>query len=185
MPVSSGAAAIVFQSSDLSRHDIHLAMIFLAIIALALVVQAVGVVISGLFAAKLLHRVDSIANIVEQRTGPILDRTNDLLRDLGPKIHTVTTNVEQISYTVRAKVDEIGETVSQLNETVAGINDRTRVQVVRVDGLVTDALETTAVVSAAVQEGIKAPVRQIVGIIAGLKAGIETLVARSPFGKRF
>jgi uncharacterized protein YoxC len=185
MPVFSGAAAIVFQNSDLSRHDIHLAMIFLAIIALALVVQAGGVVITGLFAAKLLHRVDNIANIVEERTGPILDKTNDLLRDLGPKIHTVTTNVEQISYTVRAKVDELGETVSQLNETVAGINDRTRVQVVRVDAIVTDALIATAEISGAVQDGIRAPIRQVSGIIAGLKAGIETLIARSPFGKRF
>jgi len=183
MPVLSGAAAIVFQNSDFSSHDIHLAMIFLAIIALALVVQAIGVVISGLFAAKLLHRVDGIANIVEQRTGPILDRTNELLRDLGPKLHTVTTNVEQISYTVRAKVDEVGETVSQLNETVMGINDLAWVQAVRVDGIVTDALVATAEISSAVQDGIRAPVRQIAGIIAGLRAGIETLVARSPFNK--
>jgi uncharacterized protein YoxC len=183
MPVLSGAAAIVLQSSDLSRHDIHLAMIFLFFIMLALMVQAVGVVISGLFAAKLLHRVDSIAHIVEERTGPILDRTNELLRDLGPKLHTVSTNVEQISYTVRAKVDELGATVSQLNETVQDINGRTRVQVSRVDGIVSDALYATAEISGVVQEGIRAPVRQIAGVIAGLKAGIETLIARSPFGR--
>jgi uncharacterized protein YoxC len=183
MPVLGGAAAIVLQSSDLSRHDIHLAMIFLAIIALALVVQAIGVVISGLFAAKLLHRVDGIANIVEQRTGPILDRTNELLRDLGPKIHTVSTNVEQISYTVRAKVDELGATVSQLNETVQDINGRTRVQVSRVDGIVSDALYATSEISQTVQKGIRAPIKQIAGVIAGLRAGVETLIARSPFGK--
>jgi uncharacterized protein YoxC len=127
--------------------------------------------------------VDGIANIVEQRTGPILDRTNELLRDLSPKIHTVSTNVEQISYTVRAKVGELGATVSQLNETVQEINGRTRAQVSRVDGIVTNALVATEEISHTVQQGIKAPVRQIAGVIAGLKAGLETLIARSPFGK--
>jgi uncharacterized protein YoxC len=183
MPVLSGAALVLLQESEFTRHDIHLAMIFLFIIALALVVQAIGVVISGAFAAKLLHRVDTIGDIVEQRTGPILDKTTALLMDLAPKVHSVSTNVEQISYTVREKIEELGATVTELNETVREINGRTRMQVVRVDGIVTDALVATEEISQTVQTGIKAPVRQIAGVIAGLKAGMETLIARSPFGR--
>jgi uncharacterized protein YoxC len=183
MPASSGTAFIFLQSGELSRHDIHLGMIFLGIIAVSLMCAAGAAILAAGFTAKLLHRVDSIANIVEQRTGPILDRTNELLRDLGPKIHTVSTNVEQISYTVRAKVDELGATVSELNQTVQEINGRTRVQVSRVDGMVTDALVATEEISHSVQQSIKVPVRQIAGVIAGLKAGLETLIARSPFGK--
>jgi uncharacterized protein YoxC len=184
MPVLSGAAAIFMQESELTRHDIHLAMIFLFIIALALVMQAVGVVISGVFAAKLLHRVDGIANIVEKRTAPILDKTNQLLHELAPKMQSITANAEQISYTVLTKVDELSVTVGELNDTVREINGRARVQVSRVDGIVTDALLTTEEISHTVQNGIKAPVRQIAGVIAGLKAGLETLIERSPFGGR-
>jgi uncharacterized protein YoxC len=184
MPAFSGAALIFFQDGELSRHDIHLGMIFLGIIAVSLMVAAGSAMLAAGFVAKLLHRVDGIANIVEQRTGPILDRTNELLRDLGPKIHTVSTNVEQISYTVRAKIDELGQTVSELNQTVQEINGRTRAQVSRVDGIVTDALIATEEISATVQQGIRGPVKQIAGIVAGFKAGIETLIARSPFGKR-
>jgi uncharacterized protein YoxC len=146
-------------------------------------VQAIGVVISGLFAAKLLHRVDGIANIVEQRTGPILDKTKALLEELTPKVQSITQNVEEISYTVRTKVDELGVTVSQLNETVQEINGRTRMQVTRVDGIVTTALTATEEISYTVQQGIRAPIRQIAGVIAGVKAGVETLLERSPFGK--
>jgi uncharacterized protein YoxC len=181
MPVLSGAAVVFLQESELSRHDIHLAMIFLFIIALALVVQAIGVVICGGFAAKLLHRVDSIGDIVEKRTGPMLDKTNQILHDLAPKVQSFTENAEQISYTVRAKVDELGVTVSELNETVREINGRTRAQVSRVDGIVTDALVATEEISQTVQQGIRGPVRQIAGVIAGLKAGLETLIERSPF----
>ena len=183
MPALSGTALFLFQTGELSRHDIHLGMIFLGIIAISLMCAAGAAILAAGFTAKLLHRVDGIANIVEQRTGPILDRTNELLRDLGPKIHTVSTNVEQISYTVRSKVDELGQTVSQLNETVQEINGRTRAQVSRVDGIVTNALVATEEISHTVQQGIKAPVRQIAGVMAGLKAGLETLIARSPFGK--
>ena len=184
MPVLSGVAVMFLQESELTRHDIHLAMIFLAIIALALVVQAVGVLISGAFAAKLLHRVDGIADIVEKRTGPMLDKTNQLLHELAPKVQSFSENAEQISYTVRAKVDELAVTVGELNDTVKEFNGRTRAQVVRVDGIVSDALGATEEISQTVQNGIKGPLRQIAGVIAGFKAGIETLIERSPFGRR-
>jgi uncharacterized protein YoxC len=183
MPGLSSAAFLLDQGSDLSRHDIHLAMIFLFVIMLALVAQAIGVVIMGGFAAKLLHRVDGIANIVEQKTGPILDRTSQILNELSPKVQSISENAEQISYTVRTKIDELGVTVSQLNQTVAEINGRTRVQVSRVDGIVTDALIATEEIALSVQQSIKTPVRQIAGIVAGVKAAVETLVARSPFGR--
>jgi len=183
MPVSSGVATFVLQSADLTQHDIHLAMCFLGVIMVALVVQAIGVMISGIFAARLLHRVEKISGIVETKTGPILDQTTRILDDLTPKIQSFTENAEQISYTVRVKVDELGATVSQLNETVQEINGRTRIQVGRVDGIVTDALIATEEIAASVQQSIKTPVRQIAGVIAGLKAGLETLIARSPFGR--
>lgn len=184
MPVLSGTAVVLLQESSITRHDIHLATIFLFIIALALVVQAIGVVISGAFAAKLLHRVDNIGDIVEKRTGPMLDKTNALLDELTPKIKSFSENAEQISHTVRAKVDELGATVSELNQTVQEINGKTRAQVSRVDGIVTDALVATEEISQTVQQGIRAPVRQIAGVIAGLRAGFETLVERSPFKGR-
>jgi methyl-accepting chemotaxis protein len=183
MPVLSGAAVAVFQESELTRHDIHLAMIFLLIIAIALAVQAAGIVVAASFASKLLLRVDNIANEVQGRALPLIDKTHALIGDLSPKIQAVTTNVEQISYTVREKVDELSATVTQLNETVQSINLRTRSQVSRVDGIVTDALMATEEISSTVQQGIKAPIRQIAGVVAGLKAGMETLIARSPFGK--
>jgi uncharacterized protein YoxC len=183
MLVSSGVASFILQSSDITRHDIHLTMMFLGVIALALVVQAIGLCFAAGFAAKLLHRVDGIANIVEKKTGPILDQTTQILTDLTPKIQSLTENAEQISYTVRTKVDELGITITQLNQTVQEINGRSRIQVARVDGIVTDALIATEEIAANVQQSIKAPVRQIAGLVAGVKAGLETLIARSPFGR--
>jgi methyl-accepting chemotaxis protein len=185
MPVLSGAGVIFYQStSELTQKDVHWAMIFLAIIALALVAQAIGVLISAAFGAKLLQKVNAIATIVETKTGPIMDRTASILKDLEPKVKSVGDSAEQITSTVRLKVDELGVTISELNATMRDINGRTRVQVARADGIVTDALQTTAEISNTVQHEIKKPLRQMVGVIAGVRAAVDTLVSRSPFGNR-
>jgi methyl-accepting chemotaxis protein len=184
MPILIGAAVVVFQQDELTKRDIHWAMIFLCLIALAMVAQAIGVLISAAFGAKLLHRVNSIADLVETKTGPIMDRTNLILQDLAPKVKSVGDSAEHITSTVRVKVDELGVTITELNETMREINGRTRVQVVRADGIVTDALQATEEISQTVQHGIKAPLKQVAGVIAGVRAAMETLAARSPFKNR-
>jgi ABC-type transporter Mla subunit MlaD len=179
------AAAMYFQSQgfDQQTHDIHLVMIFTCIIAVALCLQAVGVFAAGLMASKMFGKLDALTQRLEAKATPIMDKANQIVTDLTPKIQSVSTNVEQISYTVREKVDEIGVTVSEINRTVIDINAKTRTHVDHVDGIVSDALATTADVSSTIQDSIRKPVRQIAGIVAGVKAGVETLVARSPFGK--
>jgi len=184
MPAINGLMMFVFQSGDpMTGHDMHLLMIFAGIIAAAMVAQAMGLVGSAIFASKMLKRVDHLTDSFDRKTTPVMKKAEALIDDLGPKIRAVSTNVEQISYTVREKCDEIGETLSQINLTVSEANLKTRIQVARVDDIVTDALATTEEVSRVVQDGIRTPVRQIAGIIAGFKAALETLVKRSPFGK--
>ena len=177
MTVASGAAIFLLQD-DLSGHDIHLLMIFVGLIAVALLLQALGI-----FGAKLLHRVDGIAKEVHERTAPMIDKTSQLISDLGPRVQSLTENAEQISYAVRAKMDELGETVSQFNRTAQEANGRARAQMSRADGIVTDALTATQEIAHTIEDSIRAPVRQIAGVLAGFKAMVDTLIARSPFGK--
>jgi methyl-accepting chemotaxis protein len=177
-------AMFFFQDAISSAHDVHQARIYIGLIALALIIQAVGILMVAIYAAMFLHVLRSISRNVEEKALPMISRTSDLVRDLTPKINSISTNVEQTSYTVRAKVDELGETISQLNKTVTEANSRTRVQVARVDGMVTEALDATEDISRTVQQGIRTPVREIAGIIAGIKVAVETLIERSPFNKK-
>jgi hypothetical protein len=78
-------------------------------------------------------------------------------------------------------MDEVAVTVTHLNQTVQQINLRTRTHVAHADGIVGNALNAAEEISATVQDGIKGPVRQIAGIIAGVRAGVEKFVDRSPF----
>jgi methyl-accepting chemotaxis protein len=179
----SGLSMAVLQSEPLSGSDIHWLMIFAGVIAAAMIAQAAGLIVSAIFAAKMATKVGALGDSLDQKATPVLAKANAMLDDLGPKVRSISTNVDEISYTVRAKVEEVGETVTQVNRTVAEANVRTRMQIVRADDLVTEAMDTAAEVSEIVQDGIRTPARQIAGIVAGVKAGLETLIAKSPFFK--
>ena len=181
MLVLNSAALFLLQNS--TGGDVHRGTVFLFIIALALVLQAGGVIMAAAFALKMFRKIEAMTNSFDRKTTPIIENLTALAVELTPKVRAITTNVEEISYTVREKCDEVSATLTEINRTVADLNIRTRVHVNHVDGMVTEALETTEEVSRTVQESIKKPVRQIAGIIAGLRAGIETLAQRSPFGK--
>ncbi len=177
----NAVALLWFQQSG--GADVHRGTVFLLIIAVALVAQAVGVLMAAAFALKMFRKVEAMTNSFDRKTTPIIESMTVLVDELAPKVRVITTNVEEISYTVREKCDEIGVTLTEINRTVADLNMKTRVHVSHVDGMVTEALAATEEVSRTVQESIKKPVRQIAGILAGLRAGIETLAQRSPFGK--
>jgi len=183
MPVPGVLMMFFQQANGFDERDMHWLMIFAGVIAAAMVAQALGLIGSAIFASKMLKKVEHLSDSFDQKTTPVMLKATALLDDLGPKIRSVSGNVEQISYTVREKCDELGATLTQINRTVVDVNARTQVHVARVDGMVADALDTTAEVSRVVQDGIRTPVRQIAGIIAGFKAGLETLAKRSPFGK--
>ena len=185
MPAISGLMMFFGQSTDaLSGSDVHWLMISAVVIALALVGQAVCVGVGVVFAAKMLKKIEEASDTLDRKTTPILSKTNALLDDLGPKIRSISSNAEQISYTVRAKVDEAGETLTQLNRTVADANIKTRLKVARVDDVVTGAVTTAAEVAILVEDGIRTPILQLAGLVAGLKAALATLMKRSPFGKK-
>jgi uncharacterized protein YoxC len=169
---------VLWQTPDqgLTSHDGHLLVICIIAIAVAMVVQAVIILTAGLAAMKTMKEFRDLAHDVHTRATPIMQQTTDLLHDVSPKIRAVTENVTQISYTVREKVDEVGETLSQVNRTVADANQRTRGQVDHVDRMVTSALNTTEEVAETVSRGIRIPIKQMAGMVAGLRVGLETLM---------
>ncbi|MDE1154512.1 MAG: hypothetical protein PW735_02160 [Acidobacteriaceae bacterium] len=175
-----GSLAMVMLQEGVHQ-DTHHASMFLGVIALCMVMQAVAVIAAAGAAWKLIRKMDGVADAFQQKSAPVLAKADALIDEIGPRVRVMSANAEQVSYVVRTKVDEMASTIDELNRTVQDINERSRVQVSRVDGIVTDALTTTYEVSRTVQESIKGPVRQVAGIIAGLKAGLETLLERSPF----
>lgn len=184
-PLGGLAFALLQDGSlDALQHDVHLQMIWTMIIGIVLLIFLLGLLIAGVAALMAVKKAQAMLDRVEGKAMPVIDKTHALIDQLTPKIHKITENVEQMSYTVRGKVDEIGVTVTEINKTVQDINGKTREKVTRVNGMVDDALTTTQHVSRTIQDGVRKPVQQIAGIVAGIKAAVEKLIERSPFGHR-
>ncbi|HTV08481.1 MAG TPA: hypothetical protein VMD97_05500 [Candidatus Aquilonibacter sp.] len=179
--ISCLALALLQDDAGALQHDLHLIMIFMMVIMIAVVLGFLGIAVGGLMGLKLFRKLEEMAEGADAKVSPVLVKTHALIEELGPKVTTITKNVEQISYTVRGKVDEFAATADEINRTVKDANKRTQAQVVRVDGIVNEAMQTAQQVSRTVQEGVRKPVLQIAGIVAAVKKGIETWVERSPF----
>lgn len=186
MTALSSLCMVLFQSTDAPppSSERHLLVLFIGVVALSLFVNAIVTSIAGMKIIGMIAELKTVVADLHGKVNPILDKTTTVIDELAPKVRTITTNVEEVTYTVREQCTELSATLADLNRTVRDANARTRAQVSRVDGLVSDALTTTEHVSKTVQEGIKTPVRHIAGVVAGAKAAVETLMARSPFPLR-
>jgi hypothetical protein len=157
---------------SLSSGNSKLLMVFVAMVAIALVVQAIALIVMAVGAAKARKRGLEIVEELRIKVMPILDSSHGFIQDTAPKVKIITENFVETSHVIRAKAQEFDSTASDLNS-------KTRAQVARVDGMVTSVLNTTSDISETVQRGIKVPLREVSGLVNGLKAGLDVLVGRS------
>jgi hypothetical protein len=166
-------SAMWLQDPDsLSSGNSKLLMVFVGMVAVALIVQAIALIAMAVGAAKARKRGLEIVEEVRLKLMPIMDNTHTFIQDTAPKVKIITENFVETSHVVRAKAQEFDVTASDLNA-------KTRAQAARVDGIVTSALNTTTDVAETIQRGIKIPLREVSGIINGVKAGLDVLVGRA------
>ncbi len=157
---------------SLSSGNSRLLMIFVAMVAIALLVQAIALIIMAIGAGKARKRGLEIAEELRTKVLPIIADSHQFIKDTAPKMKVITENFVETSHTIRSKAQEFDVTASDMN-------NRTRAQVARVDGMVTSVLNTTSEISDTVQRGIKIPLREVSGLVNGLKAGLDVLVGRA------
>jgi hypothetical protein len=157
---------------SLSSGNSRWLMFFVGMVAIAMVVQAIAVIVLAVGAAKASKKGLEIAEELRTKISPLIDTTHGVIQDSAPKVKIITENLVETSHVVRSKAAEFDVTASELNM-------KTRAQAARVDGIVTSALNTTTDVAETIQRGIKIPLREVSGIINGVKAGLDVLVGRA------
>ena len=143
-------------------------LVFTALIVIAVLMQAIVLVVMAVGANKTQKKMLAIAEDLQAKAGPILDSTRRILDDTAPKVKIISTNIVETSHLLRANAEN-------LSRTVEDIATRVRMQTERVDGMVSTSLTGVSEVVAAVQRGVMAPVRQIQGMLNGLRAGLDVL----------
>ena len=169
------SSAVWLQVSDgtavATTSDAHLTMIFVGIIAVCLLLVMVALV-GGLVAIMALRKkIVSTVEATLQKANPVIAEATSLFNEVSPHVRKITANVSSISDTVKQKVDQFDGTLTE-------VNDKTKRQVARVDGMVSDALTSTSDIANTIHRGIRAPIREVAGVVAGVKAAMDVLFTR-------
>jgi methyl-accepting chemotaxis protein len=157
----------------MSHTDQTIQLIIIAIAGAAVVMQAV--VLLAIFLA-LKKATDAVrGEIAELRATvvPLLRNSQDFLARVGPRIESTTNDVSEM---VRGMRDRI----AKLESSTTVIVDRLERQTARVDTMMTGVLDSLERVGGYVAVAINKPLKQLAGVLASIKAIVETLRAPVP-----
>ena len=173
------------QDGSLGSTDTRLLTIFVGLVALAMLVQAIVVLALGIGAMKAQKKLLAVVDELKKKAMPVIASAQDVVRENTPKVRVVVDNVVETSHMVRNKVHDFEVTLTTANEklreateTFGDVNMKTRGQVRRVDGMITSALTATSDLGTTIHKGIQVPVRQVAGVVSGLRTGFDTLLKK-------
>src|SRR3954451_6884441 len=145
--------------------------VWIAITSLAVVIQAGILVALYVSVRKSSARMEAIMSDLHKRTAPILDSTQSIVVDSRPKIDAITDNLLAASTSIKSQVE-------RLDATVSDAVDRTRLQIIRADDLVTRTMDRVEETTDVVHRSVISPVRQMAGLVTGITTGIGAFFGR-------
>lgn len=110
---------------------------------------------------------DKLLPVAEALT-PILGTIRRFVDENSPKFSQMTTEAADMVNTLHEHVDRLGEVVKEMS-------DRARAQVARIDGAVDQTVEQVQQASDAVKTAILKPVKQVDGIMHGIRAALSVV----------
>jgi predicted transcriptional regulator len=143
-----------------------LLIIFIAICAFSMVAQAISAI--GLFigARAAQKKLLALADDVRLHALPVIISSNQVVQDLTPRLKLISENLEKISDMARNKSEKVSGLVDN-------VTNRAQVQADRVDGMVKVTLDQVTYAVHAIETGVQKPIRQVNGILNGLRAGLD------------
>jgi predicted PurR-regulated permease PerM len=127
-----------------------------------------------LYARKRIHQIlEHYDKEIAPHLAPMVKSAHSLVDDLSPKLKHITTNMVEVSDILRTETQHISVSLGDMVE-------RTHQQAARVDNMVSSTLNGIGHATAAVQEGLSAPIRHLSGVLDGLRAGLGSFRRKRP-----
>jgi hypothetical protein len=141
---------------------------FIVIAAVAILIQMGLLMAMYISMKKTSDRVNAVAEAVEKRGVPLLESVSGMVTANAPKINVILDNAVETSKTARQQLE-------RLDTTVTDIVDRTRLQVIRVDELVTRTMDRVEETTDLVHHTVISPVKALAGVVSGVTATANLL----------
>jgi hypothetical protein len=150
-----------------------LLVVFIAVTACSMLLLATAMVVMAVGARKARKKVESLVDDFRLHALPVIISSRDVLNDVSPKLKLITENLMATSTTLRAKADQVGGLVGN-------VTDRAQAQASRVDGMVKATLDQVTFAAQAIEHGLAMPIRQVSGVLNGLRAGVDVIRKKTP-----
>jgi len=131
-------------------------------------VTTLVIAVAMLWIYRSSKRMEEKLGLLLERASPVLDSAQSLVDDARPKIQEVIVRAAEITTSAR-------DQMARLDALVTETSDCVRVQIERIDVVVGDAVNRVQETTAAVQSTILKPVREVNGVISGVRAALSTL----------
>jgi len=159
---------VLLQSAEGIPVNSTLFMIFVGVVSIAVVVQTIVIITFAMGAGKAQREFLRIADEMRAKSVPVLEASRSILEETAPKLRVITDNVSEASFLLRDQAQRLDRTVKSTLETV----DR---QVEHADEMVSSTLEGIGEISQTLHHAVMIPVKQVAGLMNGLKAMVENL----------
>jgi len=147
----------------------NLLTLFVGLTAVAVCLQMAILFLMYLSTKKTSERIKTLADTVEQKVLPAVSAVNTFITETGPKVQSIVNDVAESTSLVKQQVE-------RLNITMNDVLDRTRLQVIRADEIVTRTMDRVEETTEIVHHVVLSPVRQLSAILTGVMAGVGDLV---------
>jgi ABC-type transporter Mla subunit MlaD len=131
-------------------------------------VTTLVIAVAMLWIYRSSRRMEEKLALLLDKASPVLDSARSLVDDARPKIQEVIIRAAEITTSAR-------DQMARLDALVTETSDCVRVQIERIDMVVGDAVTRVQETGAAVQGTILKPVREVNGLISGVRAALSTL----------
>lgn len=143
-------------------------LVFVAIAALALLVQTIGMLAVLLVARKAARNMREEMEQYRSSLMPLILRARDVVQNVAPKLESAAEELASITTRLREQTADIQATAND-------ILVRTQNQAGRVDHMMTTIFDRVEKAGVFMSDAVARPMRQLSGLIASVKAAVETL----------
>jgi hypothetical protein len=141
---------------------------FVAVTALAVLLQAIILLAIFVTVRKAARAVREEAEDLRSSLMPIIYNSRDLYSLIAPKIEATVEDLSEIAHGLRVQTEAFQSTAVE-------VLDRVHRQTSRLDIMFSSVLDAVDRAGGFVAEAVSRPVRQISGMVASIKAIVESL----------
>jgi hypothetical protein len=141
---------------------------FVAVTGLAVLLQAFILLAILVSVRKAARSIKEELEDLRSAAMPVIYNTRELFTRLAPKVEETVGDLSEIAHGLRVQTEEMQTSVSELIE-------KARCQTNRLDAMFTGVLDAVDRAGGFVAEAVSRPVRQLSGLVASIKAILESL----------